>query len=155
MKHLPSETTTSAWARLMLAQRHALNQAERALKDAGLPALAWYDVLLELDRAGRDGLRPGALERALLLRQYNLSRQIDRMEAAGLVARRPYRDDARGQVLHITAAGRRIRKRMWPVYAAAIETAVGKRLSAAERSELARLLGKLLPSDIAGDGDSP
>lgn len=151
MKKLPTAATTEAWARLMLAQRHALAEVEGALKRSDLPGLAWYDVLLELGRAGSNGLRPVALERALLLRQYNLSRQIDRMEAAGLVARRPCRDDARGQVVVITAKGRAMQKRMWPVYAGAIQSAVGDHLDSREAAELAGLLGRLLPPEIARD----
>ena len=149
MKNQPSATTSDAWVRLMLAQRHVLGDVESALKRSDLPGLAWYDVLLELERVGRDGLRPVALERALLLRQYNLSRQIDRMEAAGLVTRRPCRDDARGQVVMITATGRRMRKRMWPVYGAAIQSAVGEHLNAGQAAELAGLLDRLLPPEIA------
>src|ERR1700751_3913382 len=81
----PSQTVERAWARLIKAQRTALGSVEGALKAAGLPPLAWYDALLELERAGAPGLRPFELERAMLLEQYNLSRLLDRMERAGYV----------------------------------------------------------------------
>ena len=140
-----SESAVRAWARLERAQRAAQGIVERRLKKAGLPALAWYDVLLELERAGAAGLRPFELQKAMLFAQYNLSRLIDRMAADGCVARTASAEDGRGQVLAITRAGRVLRRRIWPVYAAAIEAAVGARLSPAEARTLGDLLGKLYP----------
>ncbi len=139
----PTEAAIHAWARLVRAHRSAFATVEARLKDAGLPALAWYDALLELERSPSDGLRPFELQRTMLLAQYNLSRLIDRMVEAGYVAREASQEDGRGQVLRITRAGRAIRRRMWPVYAAAIEEAVGQHLSDAEAATLATLLGKV------------
>lgn len=144
MSDKPSEATIRAWARLMKAQHRALGAIEGALKAAGLPPLAWYDVLLETERAGKDGLRPFELERAMLLAQYNLSRLVDRIEAAGYVERRPCADDGRGQLIAVTEAGRAMRRRMWPVYARAIEAAVGQRLSDKQATTLAELLARLI-----------
>ena len=144
MSDKPGEPTIRAWARLMKAQNQALGSVEGALKAAGLPPLAWYDVLLETERAGRDGLRPFELERAMLLAQYNLSRLVDRIEAAGYVERRPCVDDGRGHLIAITDAGRAVRRRMWPVYARAIEAAVGQRLSGRQAAMLSELLGHLI-----------
>ena len=144
MKHEPSKAVVSAWMRLMRAQQAALLKIERALREAGLPSLSWYDVLLELDRAGEKGLRPVELERQMLIAQSNISRLIDRIEAAGCVERRPCDDDARGQIVVITPAGRDLRKRMWPSYAAAIQNAIGAHVSEREASSLSALLAKLL-----------
>jgi DNA-binding MarR family transcriptional regulator len=139
----PHYTVVSTWARLVRAQRLALAAIEGRLRAARLPPLAWYDVLLELERAGEQGLRPFELERQLLLAQYNLSRLIERMARAGYVARRPCRDDGRGQVLVITAEGARLRRRMWAVYGPAIQAAIGDRLTAPEIGRLDSLLGAL------------
>jgi DNA-binding MarR family transcriptional regulator len=139
----PSEPAILAWARLERAHRAAQGTVEARLKKAGLPALAWYDVLLELERAGAEGLRPFELQKAMLFAQYNLSRLIDRLEAAGHVAKQVSEDDGRGQRLTITKAGRAMRRRIWPVYAAAIEEAVGRHLSERDATTLGDLLGKL------------
>ncbi len=72
MSDKPAEATIRAWARLTKAQNQALGSIEATLKAADLPPLAWYDVLLETERAGKGGLRPFELERAMLLAQYNL-----------------------------------------------------------------------------------
>jgi len=144
MTDKPSETTIRAWARLMRAPQLALGSVERELKAAGLPPLVWYDVLLEIERAGEAGLRPFELERAMLLAQYNLSRLIDRIEGAGYVERRDCKDDGRGQLIAITDRGKAIRRKMWPVYARAIEAAVGRNLSAKQAGALDDLLGLLI-----------
>lgn len=144
MDKMPSETVTRAWARLLRAQHTALSTVEKALKQAGFPPLSWYDVLLELDRAGGKGMRPFEIERELLLPQYGLSRLLDRIEGAGYIERRPCGDDGRGQIVAITRAGRAIRRRMWPVYGQAIVRAVGVPLSDGEAATLGELLGKLI-----------
>jgi DNA-binding MarR family transcriptional regulator len=144
MKKEPSNAVVGAWVRLMRAQQSALLRIERAFREAKLPPLAWYDVLLELDRAGEKGLRPVQLERQMLLAQSNISRLIDRIETAGYLERRPCDDDGRGQIVVITGAGKEMRKRMWPVYAEAIHRAVGARVTEREASTLSALLARLL-----------
>jgi DNA-binding MarR family transcriptional regulator len=143
MTEPPSDAVVRAWTRLERAHRAALGTVQSRLKEAGLPSLEWYDVLLELERAQPAGLRPFELQKALLFAQYNLSRLIDRMEAAGLVTRAASEMDGRGQVLHTTRAGRALRRRTWPIYAAAIQHAVGRHFSEAEARTLAVLLGRL------------
>ncbi len=143
MSEKPGEAVIRAWARLTRAQQRAQSEIEAALKAARLPPLSWYDVLLETERAGKDGLRPFELERAMLLAQYNLSRLVDRMAAAGLVERRPCDDDGRGHRVAVTEAGRSMRRRMWPVYARAIEQSVGQHLAPSQAKTLGDLLGRL------------
>jgi DNA-binding MarR family transcriptional regulator len=143
MSEQPSEAVVRAWARLAKAQRKALTSIEEALSAAKLPPLAWYDVLLELERAG-GSLRPFEVEREMLLAQYNLSRLIDRLEKAGYVERRSCEADRRGQVIAITSAGKNVRRRMWSVYGPAIQAAVGAHLSPKQIETLAVLLGALI-----------
>jgi DNA-binding MarR family transcriptional regulator len=151
MRSHPRDAVVRAWARLAQAQQIALRTIEGALKAAKLPPLAWYDALLELERAGDRGLRPGELQSEMLLAQYNLSRLIDRIEHAGYVERRPCDDDGRGQVIVITSAGRDLRRRMWAVYGPAIQRALGDRLSPRQAETLDALLGKLVESSDGKD----
>ena len=143
MSDLPSEASASAWARMLAAHRRAIALIEKRLKRESLPRLVWYDALLEIERAGARGIRPVALERRMVLAQHNLSRLIDRLEAAGYVERRGCPEDGRGQTLHPTPAGRAMRRKMWPVYAAAIEEAIGAKLNDAQARQLASLLERL------------
>ena len=138
-----SEAAVTAWVRLVKASRHALAAVETDLKKAGFPPLGWYDVLLELRRA-ETPLRPLEIEGRLLLAQHNVSRLIDRLEAAGYVERQPCEEDGRGQVIALTLTGRNLLKRMWPTYRAAIQRHVGDKLSHDQAATLGRLLGQLL-----------
>jgi DNA-binding MarR family transcriptional regulator len=128
----------------MKAQKLALAEVEGALKRAGLPTLAWYDALLEVERAGAPGVRPFELERALLLAQHNLSRLLDRMEREGLIARTRSPEDGRGQIVRLTETGKAVRRRMWPVYARAIDATVAEHLNAKQIEALDDVLGELV-----------
>lgn len=150
MNEKPTETVIQAWARLMKVQQLALASVERSLKEADLPPLDWYDVLLEAERTGADGIRPFELEQATLLAQYNLSRLLDRIERAGFIERKVCKEDGRGQLIILTEAGKAIRRKMWPVYAGAIEAAIGQHLSGKEAEALNRLLGILIEKNTAG-----
>jgi len=141
---MPSDAVQRAWTRLVRAQHRVLGAVEADLKAAGFPPLAWYDALLELSRAAPGGLRPCALEARMLLAQYNLSRLVERLAAAGLVSRAPCPEDRRGQVLAITEAGRDLLRRMWPAYGAAISRHLGARLEETNAAALAGLLDRLL-----------
>ena len=142
-KRVLSARQVQAWARLLGVQRLALQVVERALAGARLPPLAWYDVLLELERAGKPGLRPFELQDKMLLAQYNLSRLLDRLEKRGYVERRECKQDGRGQVVVVAEAGRAVRRQMWPVYAAAIRASFADHLSARDVASLDSILGTL------------
>lgn len=80
--------------------------AEELERDAELP-LAWYDVLIQLNNA-RDGrLRMQDLASAIVLSKSGLTRLVDRMERAGLVARETCPSDRRGTFAQLTPAGRK------------------------------------------------
>ena|SRR6478672_9369036 len=142
-KATPSPEAITAWARLMRVSRQLVEDAEDALKERGLPPLAWYDVLHELAEAGEGGLRPFQLIERTLFAQYNISRLLARLEADGLVEKLPVADDGRGQTIRITAKGRETRRRMWAVYGRSIADLVGGKLSADELKMMSALLGRL------------
>jgi len=142
-KATPSPEAITAWARLMRVSRQLVESAEDALKQGGLPPLAWYDVLHELAEAGEGGLRPFQLIERTLFAQYNISRLLARIEADGLVEKLPVADDGRGQTIRITAKGRETRRRMWAVYGGSIAELVGAKLSADELKMMSALLGRL------------
>jgi DNA-binding MarR family transcriptional regulator len=141
--HQPSPSTVRAWVRLMRAQRLVLAAIELDLKAAGLPSLGWYDVLLELSRAGDGRLRPYEIEERTLLAQHNLSRLLDRMDKAGLVQREVFEEDGRGRWVIITGAGRAMQARIWSVYAASLQRHLGHKLDDAQADQLAGLLAVL------------
>jgi DNA-binding MarR family transcriptional regulator len=136
-----SKAAEKAWIAI-LRSGALVDRVEAALKADGHPPLAWYDVLWELERAEKS-MRQRDLGARLLVARYNLSRLLDRLAAEGLIAAEPCPDDARGQMWKLTRAGKALRAKMWPDYAAAIRAAVEDRLSATEADTLAKLLEKL------------
>jgi len=95
------------------------------------------------------GLRPYEVQNRLLLPQYRVSRLVQRLAKAGYLRRQAYDGDGRGQLLVLTPEGAEMRRRMWAVYAPAIEQAVGARLSPEEAQTLATLLAKLTNTGAA------
>ncbi|MHA7774212.1 MarR family winged helix-turn-helix transcriptional regulator [Roseibium sp. M-1] len=134
-----------AWARLQRASSAVLGRVEARLKADGFPPLSWYDVLLELNRTEEKSLRPVEIEKRMLLAQYNVSRLIDRLAAAGYVEKRKSPEDGRGVVICLLPEGEALLKSMWPCYRDAVETEFSSRLGDGDAGLLWRVLGKLLP----------
>lgn len=129
MSKKPSEATIKAWISLTRAQRIALVTIESDLKSEKLPPLVWYDVLLEVETADNNGIRPYELEQVMLLEQYNLSRLLLRIEEAGYIQRVQCQEDGRGHKIIITQSGKKIRRKMWSIYSNSIEKTIGQHLS--------------------------
>lgn len=138
-----SEAGIRAWSHFLGAQALALHAIEERLKAAGQPPMAWYDVLLELERAGGK-LRQGELAAALVVERYNVTRLLDRLEAAGLVQREQVASDRRGTMAVLTEAGRARRQEAWPHYRAAVLEVFAGALSATEAEALTDVLKKLI-----------
>jgi MarR family transcriptional regulator, organic hydroperoxide resistance regulator len=79
----------------------------------------------------------------------NVTGLIDRLEARGLVARQPSSEDRRVKHVMLTAAGRRLRKRMLDRVARPVPGVDG--LSVAEQRQLRDLLRRLLAENQARD----
>ena len=135
-----TEAHILAWARVVRTSERVLQSVEKALKSAGLPPLAWYDLLLELKRAEPDGLRPYQLQSAMLIPQYNMSHLIDRIAKAGYIQRLNCDTDGRGQILRITLEGKALQRKVWPVYRSALERDFASTLRKSDAECLAQLL---------------
>lgn len=140
-----SNSTLRAWTRLQRAHTLIERQIEHDLKAAGLPAMPCHDILRELAGAPGHRLRPAEIEKTLGVAQYALSRLLDRMEQAGLIARAPCVEDGRGQWILLTPAGGEAQGRMWTIYANALNMHIDARLSGDNVRKLGKLLGKLPP----------
>ncbi len=140
----PTDETVQTWIRLIRAYNQSMSEIEQALSDSDFPPLSWYDMLLELERAGNKGLRQYELERALLLKQYSVSRLVEKIEKKQYLKREASKDDGRGKVIIITEKGKDLRQRMWHIYGPKIEAVIGQKLSPEECRELNSLLGNLI-----------
>jgi DNA-binding MarR family transcriptional regulator len=138
------ESRNAVWRLFLTTHAVLIDQIEQELAQAGLPSLTWYDVLFVLDEAPNHRLRLHELADAIVLRRSNLTRLIDRLEAAGLVYRESCPTDRRGAFAVITEAGLAMRQQMWPVYAEAIAKYFAQHLSDTEVEVLAETLKRIL-----------
>ena len=116
---------------------------ERALADLGLNPQEFY-VLGVLRRAGPPyQMSPTAIARTLLLTTASVTHRVDRLQAAGLVARTPDPADRRGVLVELTRTGLELSDRAIAVIVAADNPTV-RTMTAKERTELPRLLRSLL-----------
>jgi DNA-binding MarR family transcriptional regulator len=109
-----------AWRGMLNAHSAVIARVEQALADAGLPPLSWYDVLWALRRAPRRRLRMSALAASLTISRGGLTKLADRLEQAGLIRREACASDRRGFDAVLTPEGEKTLRRMWPVYARAL-----------------------------------
>ena len=135
-----------AWARFITAQAMVLEHIEAAFSAADLPPLAWYDVLWILENADQGRLRMHDLARKAVVSRSNVTRLTDRMEKAGLVGRSDCPLDGRGTVCELTAKGRALRAKMWPVYKKQIDTLFGKHLDSREANMICTAFDRIIDS---------
>jgi DNA-binding MarR family transcriptional regulator len=140
-----------AWALFLTAHAVLIDRVEAALRRAGLPELAWYDVLWALENADRGKLRMHELAERIVLTRSNLSRLVDRLERAGLVRREACVDDGRGHYAVIAEPGLAMRKKMWPVYRAEIDRVFARHVDPAEAQVVADCLTRILAQAKADD----
>lgn len=141
----------SAWPLFLTAHAVLVGRIEERLRQAGLPELSWYDVLWALERARDHRLRMHELADAVVISRTNLTRLVDRLEAAGLVVRARDSEDRRGAFAVQTPAGRDMRRKMWPVYADAIDELFDTHLGTGERRLMRKALTRILQAARAGE----
>jgi DNA-binding MarR family transcriptional regulator len=137
-------TTTAVWPLFLTAHAVLVERVERRLAEAGLPPLAWYDVLWALERAEGGRVRLSDLAERIVLSRSNTTRLVDRLEQAGLARREPSEEDGRGSYAILTPAGKVQRAKMWPVYKAAISTLFETHLRPAEARLMNLALRRIL-----------
>ena len=128
--------------------------AEDLDRRAGALPLAWYDVLIALERAPERRLRMFELADAVVLSRANLTRLVDRLEAAGLLRRVPVPGDRRGAYAALTDNGRAALRRTWPLYAEAIEARFA-RLLGEDEARIVRSVFQRVLAAARGEGAGP
>jgi DNA-binding MarR family transcriptional regulator len=113
------DETLDTWRAFLNAHARVTRAISRDLAASGLPDLSVYDVLWALYKRP---LRVNQLADAVVLSPTAMSRFVDRLERDGYVRRAPDRDDRRALQVTITDDGRKLLRRMWPIYEQGIET---------------------------------
>lgn len=104
----------------------------------------WFDLLAALRRAGEPfELHPTQLMSATMLSSGGMTKRLDRLVEAGLVARRPDPADRRATLVRLTARGRKTIDKALPVHIGNEERLLAA-LNAKDRKALDGLLRKLL-----------
>lgn len=99
-----SKRRLKMWIRLLGVTRAAENHLREHLRVHHGTTLPRFDVMAALWRR-RDGVMMSELSRMLLVSNGNATAVVDRLEADGLVARRPSETDRRTVYVALTEAG--------------------------------------------------
>ena len=151
MADRPSTGHLAAWRSSLTALTKIVDQLRAELGAESQLALDWYEVLLLL-RESDDGLRMHELADAQLLSRSAATRLVDRMAAAGLVARRPAEDDRRGTFVELTPKGLAALRRAAPVHLRGIQEHFAAHLSSDEAVVVAAAMDRIV---AALDNGSP
>jgi DNA-binding MarR family transcriptional regulator len=139
-----SRDVAETWGALLKVHAALVPRLDRELRDThGLP-LTWYDVLLELNSAPGRRLTMGQLGSAASVSRTRVSRVVDELTRAGLVAREPNPDDGRSAFAALTPSGRTALRQAAPTYVAAVHREFADHLTVREAEVLAGALRKVL-----------
>ena len=131
----------ATWRAFLNAHARVTRAIGRELAEAGLPDLAWYDLLWTLYRRPGRSLRVKELADEVVLSPTAMSRFVDRVEAAGCVRRESDPEDRRALQVTLTDEGVELLRRMWPVYKRGIERHFAAHLDGASLREMLERMG--------------
>jgi DNA-binding MarR family transcriptional regulator len=141
-EQLPGRARIGGLAFTAASTRHILRQLETDLeRETGL-ALADFDVLAQLARAGGE-LRMTELAARALISRSGMTRRVARLVDDGLVRRASADADARGVVVALTDAGLTRLTGTLPVHARGVAELFVARLDDQELAALESALGKV------------
>ncbi|WP_341393697.1 MarR family winged helix-turn-helix transcriptional regulator [Arthrobacter sp. G119Y2] len=148
---VPVRQAAETWESLFRTQ---VGVMRRLQKDPAFKELTMreYDVLFNLTRCPTGWTRLNELNEHLLISQPSLSRMVERMEAKGLLQRRPAENDQRGVELALTDAGRDLQRRLGRAHVQGIHELLSPALSSEELLQLKSLTDKVLAS-LAASAD--
>ena len=136
-----------AWEALLSA--HAVLMKRFAAEHIwGDISMREYDVLYTLSKCPGP-VRPGELNRHVLLSQPALSRLVDRLAERGIVERKPDPADGRGVLLSLTPAGLALQRQVGRLHARDVARAMTAGLTPGELRRLEAICLKLIREPAA------
>lgn len=132
-----------AWVAFLTAHARVVAEVSKELEDACGISLVWFDVLFQLSVAPEGRRRMHELARALLLSKSGLTRLVDRIESAGLVARAAVPGDRRSLHVELTPAGRRLQDKARPIVQGSVADRFGRYLGDGELATLRDALDRV------------
>jgi DNA-binding MarR family transcriptional regulator len=129
---------------LVQTYRHLTDNLESELEAAvGIPVV-FFDVLLHVSEAPEGRLTMSRLSTQVALITGGITRLVDRMAVAGLVARQNSSSDRRRVQVALTEAGREVLERAAAAHVGSIDRLLVAPLSGDDRAALAVMLRKVL-----------
>ena len=139
-----------AWRSLARTHAAVSGRVQEALTEAGLPPLAWFDMLATLAEAG-GAMKMGELAESLVITRGGLTKLVDRLVKAGLIERTFCDTDRRVSYATLLPAGNELLEEMVPVVSGELELAFAARLSERQADELRTTLDSVRGSACSGD----
>lgn len=102
------ELELRTWQSLLHAHHDVVGSLDAELRERHGITFSEYDVLLRLARAPERALSMGELAERTMLSPSGTTRLVDRLEASGLIERRPTPGDGRVQLATLTPTGVRL-----------------------------------------------
>ncbi|HZT94703.1 MAG TPA: MarR family transcriptional regulator [Gaiellaceae bacterium] len=133
----------TAWLRFLRAHAAITRELSSRLEALHELTLSDFDVLVQLYYAEGRRMRRIDLARSVLLTASGITRLLDGLESAGLVAKDRCDSDARVTYAVLTKAGVKKIEDARESHLADIEELFGSQFSPDEREQLAELLGRL------------
>ncbi len=131
---------------LMRAQQIVLARVEATLRPYGV-TFARYETLMLLRFSRRGQLPMSTISQRLQVHQSSVTNAVDRLEAAGLVARSPHPEDRRTTLVALTTAGHELTDKATEAVNRDVFNSLG--LTRRDTTDLTRILATLRRS--AGD----
>jgi len=140
---LPERRGLDAWAALLEAHATLMRRLESDLEQETGLALADFDVLAQLAKAGGE-LRMTELAARALISRSGMTRRVARLVDEGLVRRAGADADGRGVVVALTKAGIARLVETAPAHARGISKLFAAKLDDQELAVLERALGQVI-----------
>lgn len=142
---VPTPEQLASWRSFLRAHAGITKQLETELEIEQNLSLAAYDVLVQLAEAPGRRLRMTELADAVLLSRSGVTRLVDRLERAGLVARGRVAADGRGVTADLTDAGYERLRIAAGTHLRGVRRHFADRLDRRDLAALERISRKLIP----------
>ncbi|HVH23324.1 MAG TPA: MarR family transcriptional regulator [Pseudonocardia sp.] len=139
-----SPAELAAWRGFLRAHAFLSRVLEAELLADQQLSLASYDVLVQLAEAPERRLRMTELAAAVLLSRSGVTRLVDRLEKAGLVARCPVAGDGRGVAAELTPEGLNRLRNAAPTHLTGVIRHFVDRLTADDLAAMERISHRLV-----------
>jgi len=146
----PTDERLRVWRSFLEVHATVVGHLEEEMAEARDLPLAWYDVLVALSEAPDRRLRMQDLAARVLFSRSGLTRLVDRMVAAGWVAREPCPQDRRGMFAVCTAEGSAVLRGASGIHLRGVWEHFDRHLTDADVAALDAVLGRILAVEREG-----